>query len=41
VQPKSETQARDEETKYKNWQAKPQAAKPPGKPAPPKEDKKK
>jgi hypothetical protein len=41
VQPKSETQARDEETKYKNWQAKPQAAKPPEKPAPPKEDKKK
>jgi hypothetical protein len=27
VQPKSETQARDEETKYRNWQAKPQPAK--------------
>jgi hypothetical protein len=28
VQPKSESQARDEETKYKNWQAKPQPEKP-------------
>jgi hypothetical protein len=27
VQPKSESQARDEETKYKNWQAKPQPEK--------------
>lgn len=42
VQPKSESQARDEETKYQNWQAKPQPAKPqPAKPAPPKDDKKK
>jgi hypothetical protein len=43
VQPKSESQARDEETKYKNWQAKPQPAKPQQKekPAPPKDDKKK
>lgn len=36
VQPKSESQARDEETKYRNWQAKPQPAKPqPEKQAPP------
>ncbi len=42
VQPKTETQARDEETKYKNWQAKPQPARPSQeRPAPPKEDKKK
>jgi len=42
VQPKSESQARDEETKYKNWQAKPQPAKPqPAKQAPPKDSKKK
>ena len=51
VQPKSETQARDEETKYRNWQqqAKPQPppkpqppAKPqPEKPAPPKDKDKK
>jgi hypothetical protein len=42
VQPKSESQARDEETKYKNWQAKPQPAKPqPAKQAPPKDNKKK
>src|SRR5208337_4721985 len=37
VQPKSESQARDEETKYKNWQAKPQ----PAKQAPPPKDNKK
>jgi len=42
VQPKSESQAQDEETKYKNWQAKPQPAKPQEKPVPPKkEDEKK
>ncbi len=42
VQPKSESQARDEETKYQNWQAKPQPAKPqPAKQAPPKDNKKK
>jgi len=42
VQPKSESQARDEETKYRNWQAKPQPPKPPQeKPAPPKDEKKK
>ncbi len=52
VQPKSESQARDEETKYKDWQAKPQPAKPqpakpqpakpqPAKPAPPPKDNKK
>ncbi len=35
VQPKSESQARDEETKYSNWKAKPQPEKPqPEKPAP-------
>jgi hypothetical protein len=42
VQPKTETQARDEETKYKNWEAKPQPAKPqPEKPDAKKDDKKK
>jgi hypothetical protein len=39
VQPKSETQARDEETKHRNWEAKPQPEKPqPEKAAPPKEE---
>ncbi len=41
VQPKSESQARDEETKYKNWQAKPQRAKPQPEKQAPKENKKK
>jgi hypothetical protein len=38
VQPKSDSQARDEENKYRNWQAKPEPAKPqPEKGAPPKD----